>query len=277
MNSQDVQNYWEQRLSQDYSLSGVGYLGLGRHFNQWMYRVRRWVFLRTLSSKRTQIKDWRVLDIGAGTGFYADCWRTLGCRTLSGVDITHTAVSNLKNKFPEFCFFQGDVGDEFCPKLDGQTFDAVSAMDVLFHIVEEERFERAIQRIQSCLKIGGWFFYSDNFLRTIDKTSPHQSSRSLAKIQEILTRNGLRVVSRSPMFWLMNAPVDSQNRWLWKFWSLLERIVSKHELLGYLAGLALFPLEIALVTVLQESPTTEIMICQKIPDHHKGDSCAPEF
>lgn len=271
MKSHDIQNYWEQRLSQDYSLSGVGYLGLGRQFNQWMYRVRRWVFLRTLYPKRSQIGDWRVLDIGAGTGFYVDCWGTLGCRDLVGVDITHTAVTNLREKFPEFCFLQGDVGEEACPGLDGESFDAISAMDVLFHIVEEERFERAIQRIQSCLKVGGWFLYSDNFLRTIDKTSPHQSSRSLAKIQEILTRNGFKVINRSPMFWLMNAPVDSQNRWLWKFWNLLERMVSKHELLGYLAGLTLFPLEIALISLFRESPTTEIMICQKIPGPLKGD------
>ena len=42
----DPRGYWEQRLSEHYTLGGVGYLGLGEGFNDWMYRVRRHVFLK---------------------------------------------------------------------------------------------------------------------------------------------------------------------------------------------------------------------------------------
>src|SRR5690625_2054253 len=36
--------FWNQRLADDWSESGVGYRALGRPFNNWMYRVRRHVF-----------------------------------------------------------------------------------------------------------------------------------------------------------------------------------------------------------------------------------------
>ena len=36
----DNRQYWESRLREHYSLAGVGYLRLGRRFNEWMYRIR---------------------------------------------------------------------------------------------------------------------------------------------------------------------------------------------------------------------------------------------
>ena len=54
----DNREYWESRLRQQYSLAGVGYLRLGRRFNEWMYRVRGEVFdrvgagLRPVSGER---------------------------------------------------------------------------------------------------------------------------------------------------------------------------------------------------------------------------------
>lgn len=65
----DDRAYWESRLSERYSLDGVGYLGLGSSFNAWMYRARRAIFLRRARPLVAARPRARVLDVGSGTGF----------------------------------------------------------------------------------------------------------------------------------------------------------------------------------------------------------------
>ena len=67
----DPKAYWESRLSDEYSLAGVGYSGLGLSYNRWLYRIRKRVFRRTV--RGFLVGDpgaARVLDVGSGTGFY---------------------------------------------------------------------------------------------------------------------------------------------------------------------------------------------------------------
>src|SRR5215212_2275578 len=91
----DARDYWEQRLTRDYSLSGVGYAGLGEPFNSWMYRVRRKVFRREMRRRLRAPGTIDVLDIGSGTGFYVGLWQELGVRSVTGSDLTEKAVGEL--------------------------------------------------------------------------------------------------------------------------------------------------------------------------------------
>ena len=102
----DNRGYWESRLREHYSLAGVGYLRLGRRFNEWMYRIRGEVFDRVVgavgSGEQGAGSGWSgksVLDVGAGTGFYVDRWRRLGAR-VTGLDLTDVAVDELSRCFP---------------------------------------------------------------------------------------------------------------------------------------------------------------------------------
>ena len=87
----DPRAYWEQRLSEEYSLHGVGYASLGLRYNRWMYRIRRRVFRRTMRRFLRDRSSMRVLDVGCGTGFYVDQWRELGIGQIAGLDLTETA------------------------------------------------------------------------------------------------------------------------------------------------------------------------------------------
>ena len=76
----DNRKYWETRLREHYSLAGVGYLRLGRRFNEWMYRVRGEVFDRVAAELLPSWSGKAVLDVGSGTGFYVERWLRLGAR-----------------------------------------------------------------------------------------------------------------------------------------------------------------------------------------------------
>ena len=271
----DNREYWEQRLREHYSLAGVGYLKLGRRFNEWMYRVRGSVFDRVVQVRGTkqqaQASDtgtgsWtgrRVLDVGSGTGFYVDRWLRLGAQ-VTGLDLTDVAVEQLTRSFPSARFVRADIGGPLGEvPLPAASFDAVSAFDVLFHLVDDAAYARAFQNIATLLRPGGWFFWSDNFLRHPTERVRHQVSRTLDESTRCVTEAGLEVVERVPMFVLMNYPADTTSRFLRGAWTALVAPAVLGEPVGWTLGAALYPLEKLLVRVKRESPSTELMVCQK--------------
>lgn len=263
----DNRQYWETRLREHYSLAGVGYLRLGRRFNEWMYRVRGAVFDETVREYGSAgVRKWEgceVLDVGAGTGFYVDRWLRLGAR-VTGLDLTEVAVEELSRCFPGARFVRADIGQPLDPAaLAAGSFDAVSAFDVLFHIVDDGQYARAFTNIASLLKPGGWFFWSDNFLRHPTERVTHQVSRTLAESTACVEAAGLEVVDRVPMFVLMNYPADTTSRLARWAWTAMVAPAALAEPVGWAVGALLYPLERALLRRKRESPSTELMVCRK--------------
>jgi 2-polyprenyl-3-methyl-5-hydroxy-6-metoxy-1,4-benzoquinol methylase len=260
----NARDYWESRLSQHYSLTGVGYRRLGLRFNEWMYRLRARVFARVAGSLGVDWPACQVLDIGSGTGFYVEQWHRLGVPRVTGFDITTKAVEELSTRFPGDRFRQVDIGRSLEPGIEALgPFDAVSAMDVLFHIVDDDQYARAFENIAALLRPGGWFLWSDNFLRHETERVEHQVSRSLAESERLVRLAGFDIVDRVPMFVLMNYPADTRSRAAKLAWTAMVAPAALAEPLGWLAGAVLYPIDFWLTGHTRESPTTEIMICRK--------------
>jgi SAM-dependent methyltransferase len=267
----DNKRYWETRLREHYSLAGVGYLRLGRRYNEWMYRIRGEVFERVVEriAKREERSGWRVLDVGAGTGFYVDRWLRMGA-TVTGLDLTEVAVRELSRCFPATNFVQADIGGPLGRGPLGEmllppgSFDAVSAFDVLFHIVDDAAYGRAFQNIAALLRPGGWFLWSDNFLRHPTERVAHQVSRTLGESTAAVEAAGFELIERVPMFVLMNYPADTTSKLARWAWTAMVAPAAVAEPIGWAVGALLYPLEKALVRRLRESPSTELMLCRKM-------------
>lgn len=268
-----TREYWERRLRDHFSLEGVGYLRLGRRFNEWMYRIRGEVFdavVAELAGRPGGLTGGRagdpprVLDVGSGTGFYVDRWLRRGAQT-TGVDLTEVAVERLRLRFPAARFLQADIGAPLAGPLEAEagSFDVVSAFDVLFHIVDDGQYARALENIATLLRPGGWFLWSDNFVHRPTVRVAHQVSRSLGEAEAALAAAGLEVVERRPMFVLMNYPADTGSRLAGMAWTALMAPALVSDRLGGLLGAALYPLERRLVGRRRESPSTEVMICRR--------------
>lgn len=260
----DARQYWETRLRADYTLAGVGLQRLGERFNRWAYQVRREVFLDLVRREIPDLAHARVLDIGSGTGFYLDRWREAGAADVSGLDLTDAAVDQLRARYPTLTIHRGDIGTDAPADLglEPGSFDAVSAMDVLFHIVDDEAFARALANIRGALRPGGVFLWSDAFAHHQESRVEHRASRTLATVEQLVREAGFEVERRTPMFVLMNDPVDTRGPWARRAWKATMGVASLAEPLGGLVGWALYPLESRLVRTRSESPTTEIMVCR---------------
>jgi 2-polyprenyl-3-methyl-5-hydroxy-6-metoxy-1,4-benzoquinol methylase len=261
----DRQGYWEERLRWGGERQGVGHAGLGEGFNWWLYRVRRSVFLRELRPLLPrESARLRVLDVGSGTGFCVERWHELGVAHLTGTDIAPVAVERLRRRFPADTFLRWDVGSQ-PQELDGLRFDAISAMDVVFHLVDDRAYERCFAHLHGLLEPGGLLVFSENFLHDRALRLPHQVSRTLAEIERVVTQSGFEMLRRRPLACLMNEPHDSRARIHRMWWRALAGIASRSEAMGAAAGALLYPLELTLVSRLREGPSTELMICRRRP------------
>ena len=82
MSEYQPEKYWQERLSRDFSLVGVGCIGIGIEYNQWLYKARSSVLTRLLKKNNINVQGKRVLDIGVGNGFYVPYWKRKGAHSL---------------------------------------------------------------------------------------------------------------------------------------------------------------------------------------------------
>lgn len=259
----DARDFWEKRLEGGTGVEAVGNRRFGLRYNEALYDVRRQVIGRCLSRHLggRDVQGLRVLDVGSGSGFYVDLWQRLGVRELQGLDITDGAVAHLRIQFPGLTFTRADIGDEaFQPT---GKFDVVSAFDVLFHIVDDVRFKRALANIAGCLVDDGLFVWTDLFLRDRSFRKEHQSGRGLDDQLRALDAAGFDVVERRPVFVLMEAPVDTRNRVAKLWWRGLRTAAGHSEVTGRVIGRALAPIDMLLSRHIREGPSIEVMVCSK--------------
>ena len=258
-----AKEYWEKRLSEKWNLHGVGHICYGQPFNEWAYRARKRVFMRQVCALPLNFPEARVLDVGSGTGFWLQVWRTLGVRSLTALDLTEVAVVKLREKFPGVRMVQQDISDPDVPLQFHEKYDVISAIDVLYHIISDREYEQAMGNVAAILKPNGYFVFSENLIRCKSVREDHWVGRSREYILRAVGSAGLQIRRRVPLFVCMNSPIDMSftlPRFLWRAAMAPVRFI---PLLGHVYGAALFPLEVALTRVIKQGPSTELLVCQK--------------
>jgi SAM-dependent methyltransferase len=258
----DPRCYWEARLGAGRNLRAVGFQRLGERFNEWAYCVRRAQFVRCVRRVAADVHERDVLDVGSGTGVYVELWQQLAAKSVTGIDLTDSALIGLRRNFPRARFLRLDIGEEGIDGMAG-TFGAISAMDVLFHIVDDDRYQRALCNISRLLEPGGVLLWTDGFSHGPERREDHVVIRSLDCVSRMLDVAGLEVVERVPFLYLMNPPIDSKSRAFVSLWRGVAAIVAASDWLGGLVGWLLYPIESYLVRTRHESPTTELMVCRR--------------
>jgi 2-polyprenyl-3-methyl-5-hydroxy-6-metoxy-1,4-benzoquinol methylase len=257
-----AERYWDERFSRHFDLRGVGDIGLSKGYNAWLYRIRRRIFRRAVDLISVSPSTAAVLDVGSGVGFYLDEWLAAGAARVAACDISATAVNQLRQRYPQVEVVKADISATESASILPGPFDVISCFDVLFHVVDDERYRTAIRSIAQRLTAGGWFLYSDNLVSHEARVT-HYVSRPEALILETLEENGLMVVHRMPMFVLMNDPVRSRSRILRRFFSTVSRFAARNDLVGNAIGAALFPVEAVATRYVRRGPSTELLVCQK--------------
>jgi SAM-dependent methyltransferase len=261
---QRQRTYWNERFRQHWGPEGAGSVHLGRQFNAWRYRVRRAVFRRVVRRLGLDPGTLSVLDVGSGTGFYLGQWQALRAASISGLDISDWAVSQLAQIYPNATLYELDIAGAHLP-LPAQAFDVVTAIDVLTHVLDDAAYLRALGNIHRSLKPGGYLLYTDSFFHGPGKRfEDYWRGRSLNAIAADMDAAGFEIVSRDPFSVLMSAPTDTRHRQRnERIWDRVMIPVLRRNWIGFFYGAFLYPIELFLVSTLRESPAIELMVCRK--------------
>ena len=198
--------YWEKRLSRQFSLAGVGHLGFNLRYNIWLYKARLYTLRNILRKRDINFQKMKILDIGVGTGFYINFWEKLGVNDITGIDITTKSVKELTKKYPKYKFIKANISDKKIPL--NEKFDIITAFDVLFHIVKNDDFEQAINNIKKLSHKNAMILITDNFLHEHKSARGHEYDRTLRYYKKVLSYNSMRIEGIKPIFYFMNTPID---------------------------------------------------------------------
>jgi len=257
--------FWESRLRHHFDMIGVGYSRLGWPFNLALYRQRLVVLGRTIRRYRIKAAGAAVVELGPGTGFYIDYWKTLGIGSLLGLDITAVVTERLTAKYPEYRFAEVDVSERW--PADDASADIVTAFDVLFHITDDTRFEAAIREAGRVTRPGGLLLVSDLFLHGEAFRGFHQVSRTLLDYHQVLDGAGFDVLGRMPIFVTMHPALDlppgRRARLAASWWSRTEERLMDEPKRGYRLGRVLGWIDRGLTKVSRGGPSTELLVARR--------------
>jgi 2-polyprenyl-3-methyl-5-hydroxy-6-metoxy-1,4-benzoquinol methylase len=154
----DAARYWEDRLSKygDSSLKGVGDEGKSEEDNIREYARDEKAFTEFCNRYNIDFKNASVLDIGCGSGFYTDILSRLGVKDYTGIDITDALFAKHRKEFPDYKFVKKDFTSE---EHRGQ-YDLIIMIEVLEHIVNDDKLTFAMENVKRCLKNDGVFIIS---------------------------------------------------------------------------------------------------------------------
>jgi SAM-dependent methyltransferase len=212
--SYEPREFWQRRLSEQFDLRGTGETGLSLAYNRACYALRLGVLERALRGAGASVEGKSVLDVGCGTGFFTGFYLERGAR-LTGLDIAPVAIERLAQRHPKARFVLADVSEVAL----AERFDVVNVFDVLLHITDDARWERAVRNLAAAVAPGGLLLVTDTFA-ALPGLAAHNKSRPLALYRERLAANGLVPGPLYPTHVLLNRDLGA-----WRFMNRAPRVL----------------------------------------------------
>ena len=143
-----------------------------------------------------------VLDVGAGTGHWIDFFHHVLESEVTAVDFSSLSVERLKQRH------RGDSSVEVL-KLDISEpeaslhgrFDVINAIGVMFHIVDDDRWRRAVANLCGYLRSGGVAIVGGEFGSRTEDLGVMRRVRSLAEWDAAIGRAGAERVALERFDW----------------------------------------------------------------------------
>lgn len=270
----NAEKFWDTLLSSRFDLTGVGHGAYGSLYNQYLYRAKQRAFEKALKRCSLSIQGKSVLDIGCGIGFFTAIANQLHCQSYTGFDITPTVIERLQEAYPDNTFRQVDIGAELqSDLLTPGVFDFVFCIDVIYHLVDPERFEQALTNIWSFVKPGGVLLLVDSYWKedlipggVIEEIRPdyvpHVCFHKYKDYQKHLFENhDCQVIDFIPMYYLFNRPIVGTS-FPWRYerisWHLRYKLFEWRPMLKLM-----YFLDGIMVDRIRFNPSLKILVARK--------------
>lgn len=155
----------------------------------WWFIARRKLIVSLMEQRYPKNGDLHILDIGCGTGAMLDELTPFG--TVTGADFSPEALNFCKERADHHSLARADV--RRLPFADN-SFDIVTAMDIIEHIDDDKAATAEIRRV---LKPGGRLFATVPAFQSLwsehDEALHHYRRYTSGGLKDVLQRVGLSV------------------------------------------------------------------------------------
>ncbi|MFC0905617.1 methyltransferase domain-containing protein [Clostridium sp. MT-14] len=202
----DYKEYWNNRLNSKFDIEGVGYIGLGKEYNEYLYKARFYSLDKIIKKLFKNLKS--VFEIGPGIGLFTKYFATNGISNYYSIDISKKSIDVLSSKYKNFNFIQGDVSDiQNYPEKN--KYDLVFGADVLLHLTDEDKFRFTLKNISNILSDNGYMIIYDAISKgEVENVSPHVRIRDIEYIENLFNENGMKIISTIPIYFFVSNPFD---------------------------------------------------------------------
>ena len=169
--------FWEEKYRTTTGLQTVGFQNKSEAQNAAEYAIGAKRFVEYLDADVPKDRRHSALELGYGRGFYTQLLAKHGVKDYVGFDIA-TPSSAIPKLGAGFSFRQGDAGAPFNLK---RTFDISMAIDILFHITDEARFNNALDNLRKHTNPGGVIYVTGRTKH--ENLAAHVIHRDLARYQ----------------------------------------------------------------------------------------------
>jgi 2-polyprenyl-3-methyl-5-hydroxy-6-metoxy-1,4-benzoquinol methylase len=184
----DPQSYWEARhLEHRDDLAGPGCITLDGVANQRDYDAK-WDHLRGVLEREVERGATSILDAGCGTGLFTRHLAAVGFTSVAGADFSATAAIAAMRNAP-------GSRVSVAPLAEISTtdrYDVVMCIDVLFHVVDDDTWERSVRNLADLTLPGGALIIQDSLSEAdTAQIADHVRYRSLARYRDLVSGSSL--------------------------------------------------------------------------------------
>jgi 2-polyprenyl-3-methyl-5-hydroxy-6-metoxy-1,4-benzoquinol methylase len=188
LSSAGAADYWDERHRAGTELRSGGDMTYDDAANEAFYAVRLGRLLDVLGHVSSTVAPLRVLDAGCGKGYFSRALARIGHR-VDGIDASREAV--------EHCRAAGGgaryVQSRLTQWTSAELYDAVIAVDVLFHVLDDEEWAASLANLAALTRLGGRLVVSDWDDTDNDRQfGTYMVARAGRRYTEILSRSGFR-------------------------------------------------------------------------------------
>ena len=187
-----AEEYWQERHTKyGFDLRGVGAFDMTQEQNQQILDEGGRLMLELCSHENINLEEVSMLDVGCGTGFYAEIFQNAGGKKYLGIDIVDVLFDGLRLRFRDFNFKKVDVSTQEIPSF----YDLIIMMDVAQHITDDGKFRYAMENIKIHLNPKGVIIIS-NSIGSYKLHSFYNVTRPLTVFEEVF--KGYRISEPLP-------------------------------------------------------------------------------
>jgi len=233
MASEEIREYWENRLKKKFDIDGTGHISFNYKYNFYVYKAYVRALKKAIKRSGIEIKDKKVLDVGCGTGFWVEFYKNHGAGSVAGIDVTEKSILEMRKRYPFYHFERIDISKERLDRMG--KFDIIHAFDVLYYILEEDGFDRAISYISEIAEKNSYIFITGLFLDLFPQTGVlYSKHRCYKRYKDALEMNGIKIIDSIPVTYLLKKPIPFQNLYSNIKWQLSKLHINLEGIIGML-------------------------------------------